>query len=204
MPRGLDFNHPLLLSCYRYEVLKPRKERQDRLNKICINNKHPWLDHPLMGTNFRQEFANCMNPVSLTEARRQAEPSQSKYTSGEHSGTDHSKKYIKLDNTNPLQRTSARYDFMTTKPSGPSCLIPGTIRILPNNVIRDTPYRYETRMTEQQRPTRQPRSDFKANYINPLFRTNFRYEYLKPRTAAEMALLANAGQHPLQQGCFYN
>ena len=167
----LGCNHPLLLSSYRYEVIKPNQKRADRLRRIQCNNKHPWLDHPLFGTNFRQEFANNMNPVSLRPSGS-SEPSP-----GAASGR------IKLTNISPLQRTSARYDFMASRPPGGSCVDPSGGRpVMPNHDTMHTAYRYETRQTERQQPPLQT-DDFRADSCNPVMRTSFRYEYVRPRPA---------------------
>lgn len=167
----LGCNHPLLLSSYRYECIKPNKERTERLNKLLCNNKHPWLDHPLFATSFREEFANSMNPVILQK---------SKSTEGASCSLGAGSGRIKLTNISPLQRTNARYDFMTSKPAGKSCLTSGTRVVTPNHENMHTAYRYETRMTEKQQPVLQT-EDFKTNYSNPILRTSFRYEYVPPR-----------------------
>ncbi|KAF0291116.1 hypothetical protein FJT64_010740 [Amphibalanus amphitrite] len=170
----LGCNHPLLLSCYRYEVIKPNQQRTDRLKKIQCNNKHPWLDHPLFGTNFREEFANSMNPVTM----RPPPASEPACTApGACSGR------IKLTNISPLQRTSARYDFMTSRPATGGCVQPGVRTVLPNHDTMHTAYRYETRLTERQQPAVQPAEDFRTNSCNPIMRTNYRYEYARPRPA---------------------
>ena len=167
----LGCNHPLLLSSYRYEVIKPNQQRADRLKEIQRNNKHPWLDHPLFGTNFREEFANSMNPVTLRTSRSSETAC---LAPGACSGR------IRLTNISPLQRTSARYDFMTSRPSGGGCVEPGVRLVTPNHDTMHTAYRYETRLTEQQRPALQT-EDFRANSCNPIMGTNFRYEYVPPR-----------------------
>lgn len=170
----LKCNHPLLLTNYRYEVVQPSKEHQNRLKNITCSVRNTGVDHSLVGTSVWPQFHTGINPTSLRRSYSETTDCKSRCAApGACSGR------IMLDIDKPAQIMRSRYNFLETKPPGPSCMVPSTITVLPSNV--HNAYRYETKLTENQQPVQRTVEDLRTTSIHPIFRTSYRYNYVRPR-----------------------